>query len=174
MNILILKTILEGLGLGALLILVCVAGIRKGAVGMVYLYSPEVQARCVEPGLTSPGRIKRNALFFKQLCIPGYICLCACLHLRSKRCKRLPFRILAVARDSVHHEFDRPFSRGWFLGRTYESLADPRHRGSDAIYHRERQVQKVALWHGRSGRGRGSTFRDHAAVYSLRGESDAV
>ena len=42
----VLQTILEGLGLGALLILVCVAGIRKGAVGMVHLYSPAVQRRC--------------------------------------------------------------------------------------------------------------------------------
>ena len=39
----ILQTILEGLGLGALLVLVCAVGIRKGAVGMVHLYSPEVQ-----------------------------------------------------------------------------------------------------------------------------------
>ena len=36
----LLQTILEGLGLGGLLILVCTLGIRKGAVGMVHLYSP--------------------------------------------------------------------------------------------------------------------------------------
>lgn len=34
--------ILEGLGLGALLVLVCAFGIRNGAVGMVHLYEPEV------------------------------------------------------------------------------------------------------------------------------------
>ena len=39
----VLKVILEGVGLGALLVLICAAGIRKGAVGMVHLYSPEVQ-----------------------------------------------------------------------------------------------------------------------------------
>ena len=33
----ILQVILEGLGLGALLVLVCAVGIRKGAVGMVHL-----------------------------------------------------------------------------------------------------------------------------------------
>jgi len=43
----ILQVILEGIGLGVLLILVCAIGIRKGAVGMVHLYSPEVQNRCV-------------------------------------------------------------------------------------------------------------------------------
>ena len=36
----VLQTILEGLGLGALLLLVCAVGICKGAVGMVHLYSP--------------------------------------------------------------------------------------------------------------------------------------
>ena len=61
----ILKVILEGLGLGILLILVCAFGIRKGAVGMVHLYSPQVQERCVEMGQTTHERIKRNKLLFK-------------------------------------------------------------------------------------------------------------
>ena len=69
----LLQVILEGLGLGALLILVCAAGIRKGAVGMVHLYSPAVQQRCVKLGLTSPKRIWRNSLLFKAVCVPGYI-----------------------------------------------------------------------------------------------------
>ena len=69
----VLHTILEGLGLGALLILVCAVGIRKGAVGMVHLYSPEVQDRCVKLGLTTHKKIKRNALIFKAFCVPGYI-----------------------------------------------------------------------------------------------------
>lgn len=47
------QVILEGLGLGMLLVLVCAIGIRKGAVGMVHLYSIEVQERCVELGLIS-------------------------------------------------------------------------------------------------------------------------
>ena len=49
----IVQVILEGLGLGILLILVCTIGIRKGAGGMVHLYSPEVQDRCVKLGLTT-------------------------------------------------------------------------------------------------------------------------
>ncbi len=69
----LLQVILEGLGLGALLVLICAAGIRKGAVGMVHLYSPAVQQRCVKLGLTSPERIGRNSLLFKAVCIPGYI-----------------------------------------------------------------------------------------------------
>lgn len=73
MGELIFKTILEGLGLGALLIIVCAVGIRNGAVGMVHLYSRGVQDRCVKLGLTTHEKIKRNALLFKVICVPGYI-----------------------------------------------------------------------------------------------------
>ena len=69
----IVQVIWEGLGLGILLILVCAIGIRKGAVGMVHLYSPEVQDRFVKLGLTTHKEIKRNALLFKAVCVPGYI-----------------------------------------------------------------------------------------------------
>ena len=69
----LLQVILEGLGLGALLVLVCAVGIRKGAVGMVHLYSPAVQQRCVKLGFTTHEKIKRNSRIFKAVCIPGYI-----------------------------------------------------------------------------------------------------
>ena len=69
----ILQVILEGIGLGVLLILVCAIGIRKGVVGMVHLYSQEVQERCVTLGLTTHAKIKRNALIFKAVCVPGYV-----------------------------------------------------------------------------------------------------
>ena len=69
----ILQVILEGIGLGVLLVLVCAIGIRKGAVGMVHLYSQEVQERCVTLGLTTHEKIKQNALIFKAVCVPGYI-----------------------------------------------------------------------------------------------------
>ena len=75
----LLQTVLEGLGLGALLVLVCAVGIRKGAVGMVHLYDQKVQERCIELGLTTKEKIKRNALRFKAICIPlylAYVLLC--------------------------------------------------------------------------------------------------
>ena len=65
--------LLEGLGLGALLVLVCAFGIRKGAVGMVHLYDQKVQDRCVRLGLTTHEKIKRNSILFKIICMPGYI-----------------------------------------------------------------------------------------------------
>lgn len=69
----IIKTLIEGLGLGALLFLVCAFGIRNGAVGMVHLYGREVQDRCVKLGLTTHEKIRRNALLFRFICLPGYI-----------------------------------------------------------------------------------------------------
>lgn len=68
----LLKAVLEGLGLGALLVLVCAVGIRKGAVGMVHFYSAEVQERCIELGLTTKEKIKRRAILLKVICLPIY------------------------------------------------------------------------------------------------------
>lgn len=70
---LILKTLLEGVGLSILLILVCAIGIKNGAVGMVHLYHEDVQNRCVALGLTTKEKIKRNSAIFKAVCLPGYI-----------------------------------------------------------------------------------------------------
>lgn len=68
-----LKVILEGIGLGAILSLVCAIGIRNGAVGMVHLYNQDVQDRCVSLGLTTREKINRNRSLFKVLCLPIYI-----------------------------------------------------------------------------------------------------
>ena len=68
-----LQVILEGVGLGILLVLVCAFGIRKSPVELVHIYGPEVQQRCIELGLTTREKIKRNSLRFKAVCLPGYI-----------------------------------------------------------------------------------------------------
>ena len=47
----LLQVILEGLGLGALLVLVCAVGICKGAVGMVHLYPMGQPFAGIQPGL---------------------------------------------------------------------------------------------------------------------------
>ena len=66
-------TLLEGLGLGALLMAVCAVGIKNGAVGMAHLYHEDVQARCVELGLTTREKIQQNRTRFKICCLPIYI-----------------------------------------------------------------------------------------------------
>ena len=47
----LLQVILEGLGLGILLVLVCAVGIRKGAVGMVHLYPMGQPFASIQQGL---------------------------------------------------------------------------------------------------------------------------
>ena len=74
------KLILEGLGLGFLLFLVCAAGIRNGAVGMVHLYDRKVQDRVVALGLVTREKIRRQGVLFRNFCLPGYliyVLLCA-------------------------------------------------------------------------------------------------
>ena len=66
-------TLLEGLGLGALLMAMCAVGIKNGAVGMAHLYHEDVQARCVELGLTTREGIAKNRARFKACCLPIYI-----------------------------------------------------------------------------------------------------
>ena len=56
----LLQVILEGIGLGVLLISVCAIGIRKGAVGLLHLYEPAVQERCVSMGLTTKSANKKS------------------------------------------------------------------------------------------------------------------
>lgn len=69
----ILNVIIEGLILVLLLMLVCAAAKRRGAVELVYLYHKEVQQRCIALGLITPEKIRRNNIKFKLICIPGYI-----------------------------------------------------------------------------------------------------
>ena len=68
-----LKLILEGLGLGFLLYLICAIGIRNGAVGMVHLYDQTVQERVVKLGLTTMEEIRKRSVLFRSLCLPGYL-----------------------------------------------------------------------------------------------------
>lgn len=68
----VLNVILEGLLLGALLVLFCAFGIRNGAVNMVFLYHPDVQERCIRTGLITAEQIKKNQSLFKGLGIPVY------------------------------------------------------------------------------------------------------
>ena len=69
----IVQVLLEGLLLGILLIGICAVGIRNGAVGMVHLYNQDVQDRCVELGLTTHEKIRKNSKMFKIICVPGYV-----------------------------------------------------------------------------------------------------
>ena len=115
----ILQVVLEGIGLGVLLVLVCAIGIRKGAVGMVHLYSQEVQERCVTLGLTTHAKIKRNALIFKAVCVPGYISyVLVCVYgINGARSFAAGFWQLLVIL-SVMNLMDRLLVDGYWVGHT--------------------------------------------------------
>ncbi len=104
----LLQVILESLGLGALLVLVCAVGIRKGAVGMVHLYSPAVQQRCVKLGLTTHEKIKAKCFDFQSSLHSRLYRLCAGLCLWDKRCTGLCSGFLAVTRHLVRYESHGP------------------------------------------------------------------
>ena len=103
----LLQVILEGIGLGVLLILVCAIGIRKGAVGMVHLYSPEVQGRCVKLGLTTH-KNKAERFDFQSCLRPRLHHLCAGLRLCVQRRKGLRSGLLAAAGHLIRDESHRP------------------------------------------------------------------
>ena len=64
---------LEGIGLGLILMLICALGIRNGAIGLVHLYNEGVRERVVELGLTTDAKIKRRGSIFKTVCVPVYL-----------------------------------------------------------------------------------------------------
>ena len=77
----VLKIIIEGLILSALLVLFCAFGIRNGAVNMVFLYHPDVQERCIKNGLITEEKIRKNRKLFKGFGIPLYfIYVPACVY----------------------------------------------------------------------------------------------
>ena len=115
----IVQVILEGLGLGVLLVLVCAFGIRKGAVGMVHLYSAAVQERCVAQGLTTHERIKRNAILFKLCCLPGYIAYVLVLVYAVNGARGFLsgfWQLLAIL--SIMNLIDRFLIDDWWVGHT--------------------------------------------------------
>lgn len=113
------KVLLEGLVLGILLILICVISIRKGAVGMVHLYHQDVKDRCVELGLTTHEKIKRNSKRFKIICIPGYIAyILICVYGINGAKGFLPGFWQMFVILSVMNLMDRFLVDGWWVGHT--------------------------------------------------------
>ena len=143
----LLQVILEGLGLGALLFLVCAVGIRKGAVGMVHLYSPAVR----EAGTYNTRKNKAKCFDFQSGMRSRLHRLCAGLCLWDKRCTQLCGGLLAAAGHLVRYESHGPLFDRWLLGGAHERMDDSRNRGLKALYYRQGQGEKVAVRHGGHG-----------------------
>ena len=145
------QVLLEGLGLGVLLVLVCAVGIRKGTVGMVHLYHADVQDRCVEMGLTTHETIRKNSLRFKCICMPGYIAyVLICVYAVNGARGFLPgfWQLLVIL--SVMNVIDRFLIDDWWVGHT-KAWTIPAQRTS-SLYHRQGQGTQMALRHRRDGR----------------------
>ncbi len=70
---LVMKLIVEGFGLGALLVLICAVGIRNGAIGMAHLYDKKVQERVIQLGMMTREAIRKRSVRFRSLCLPAYM-----------------------------------------------------------------------------------------------------
>ena len=116
---LIIKVIIEGLGLGFLLYLICAIGIRKGAIGMVHMYSSEVQRRVIDNGLTTAKEIKRRSILFKALCIPGYfIYVLVCAYVVNGARGFVSGFLQMFAILSIMNLIDRILVDGYWVGYT--------------------------------------------------------
>ena len=115
----VFQVLLEGVGLGLLLVLVCAAAIRNGAVNMVHLYHQDVQERCVALGLTTHEKIRRSSAMFKLCCIPGYLAyVLVCTYaVNGARGFWQGFWQLFVIL-SVMNLIDRFLVDGWWVGHT--------------------------------------------------------
>lgn len=114
-----LKLIAEGLGMGLLLCLVCAAGIRNGAVGMVFLYDRKVQERAVDLGITTEEEIRKRSALFKSLCIPGYLVyILVCVYLINGARGFLAGFLQSFAILSIMNLIDRFLVDDYWVGRT--------------------------------------------------------
>ena len=70
---LVMILIVEGFGLGALLVLICAVGIQDGAIGMAHLYDKKVQERVTQLGMMTREAIRKRSVRFRSLCLPAYM-----------------------------------------------------------------------------------------------------
>lgn len=115
----LMKIIIEGMGLSAILFIICAVGIRNGAVGMVHLYHKDVQDKCVEMGLTTHELIKKRAMLMKLCGIPMYLIyvIISVYAINGVRSFLLGFlHIFAIL--SILNLFDRFIIDGFWVGHT--------------------------------------------------------
>ena len=111
--------VLEGVVMCFVLLIVCVAGIANGPVGLVTFYEPEVQERVIELGLTTKERIKRNTmlagigLFVPALFLVPYMVY----GVNGAQGFREGFTQMLII-SLIYGLFDRLFIDWWWVGHT--------------------------------------------------------
>lgn len=128
------KIILEGIGLGMILILGCAIGIRNGAVGMLHFYHRDVRERCIEMGLTTKEQISKRSKRKKSVMIPVYLfyLLLAVFVINGAR-DFASAALQCFAILSILNLIDRILiDELW--GRAYKCMDDTRYGGFKALY----------------------------------------
>ena len=134
-----LWSVFEGLGLGALLFVYCLIGIKDGAVGMVFLYDKKALDRCVELGLTSYEKVKKRAIIFKISGIVLYTAYVLVFAYTVNGARGFLQGFFANAYNALYLQRNRQDFRGRNVGLPYEDLDNPRDGRSYAVYTYERQ-----------------------------------
>ena len=117
---LVMKLIVEGLGLGALLVLICAVGIKNGAIGMVHLYDKKVQERVIQLGMTTEEAIRRRGVRFRSLCLPAYIVyVLVCVYAINGARGFLPGFWQALIILSIMNIIDRFLIDEYWVGHTH-------------------------------------------------------
>ena len=114
-----IKLILEGLGLGFLLYLICAIGIRNGAIGMIHLYDKKVKDRAIALGMTTEETIRKRSRIIKCLCVPGYMAyVLVCVYAINGTRGFLPGFWQALVILSIMNLIDRFLIDGYWVGHT--------------------------------------------------------
>lgn len=129
-----IASIFEGVGLGVLLILYCLIGIKDGAVGMVHLYDKTVRQRCIELGLTTEEKIKKRAIVNKddRYTYVRYICACVCV--RRQLRSWIFARIFTTVNYFVGVQLDRQIFDRRTVGWSYKGVDNSRYGRFNAVY----------------------------------------
>ena len=111
--------ILEGIAMCFVLLIICVAGIAEGPVGMVFFYEKEVQDKAVELGLTTRETIRRRkAVAMIALLVPQLLFVPLTVYLVNGA----PDFQTAAAQMTVIYMisglFDRLFIDWYWVGKT--------------------------------------------------------
>ena len=177
------KLIIEGLGLGFLLYLICAIGIRNGAVGMVFLYDQKVQDRVIELGLTTREDIQKRGVRFRSLCLPGYlIYVLVCVYIINGARGFWAGFWQGFVILSIMNLIDRFLVDDYWVGHTNawiipgtEDLrpyitAHPGYGGPETVYHGEGQEAEMDHGYGRNGNCCCLTFRRDDADFVIEQE----
>ena len=111
--------LLEGIAMCFVLLIICVAGIANGPVGMVFFYEKEVQDKVIELGLTTRATInKRKGITFVALLIPQLLLVPLMVYFVNGASDFRTAAIQMIVIYLISGLFDRLFIDWYWVGKT--------------------------------------------------------